>query len=389
MADTGTSGPGIQQHPGGPGPFGFAGVHTGLLDCVQVNLAVLADHHHGAGTHLRAGARLEFRTWERAEGLPTVEPPPDEQLSTQPALLGLGMVRRERLSGAGLAAAVADRGGTHYVIADSFRLPWLPYHRQAHMEHSFLLTAGPDGPHITDAYRSETTWGPATPGHWVLSDAELADIGPAVVVEFAAGELPPLAALPPVLTADEDAVREYLGAYERWPDRARAVEQLTVETWLLARGRRLHAKYRELFSGGTGTSEAEEAQLRAWDKVVEQTYLAHRRVSRGRAEPPRLVERLREVLTADLELHAAPSAVPAAPDEALRGRVAAVAGAVLGVPEGELLAGAAFDAFPSFGSFRLIEIIERLEDDLGTEFAAADLVPENLRGVDDLCRIIR
>ncbi|WP_405944991.1 hypothetical protein [Streptomyces sp. NBC_00932] len=386
MADTDIPSTGAPR-PGGPEHFDFDSVHTGLLDCVQVNLAVLADHHHGAGTHLRAGAALDFRTWKRPDGLPTVEPPPDEQLSTLPGLLGLRAERRERLSGSELPAAVARRGSTHYVIADSFRLPWLPYHGHAHMEHSFLLTAGPDGWHITDAYRSETTWGPAVPGRWVLSDADLAGIGPADAVGIGPGDLPLLTALPPVLTADDDAVREYLGAYETWPDRARAVEQLTVETWLLARSRRLHAKYRELYSGRSSASDAEEAQLRAWDKVVEQTYLAHRRVSRGRAEPPQLVERLREVLAADLAIHPEPSASPAPPDEALRLRVAAVAGAVLGVSEAELLAGAAFDSFASFGSFRLIEIIERLEDDLGTEFAAADLVPENLRRVDDLCRI--
>ncbi|WP_405782630.1 acyl carrier protein [Streptomyces sp. NBC_00859] len=386
MADTETPNAGTAR-PGEPEHFDIGPVHTGLLDCIQVNLAVLADHHHGAGTHLRTGAALGFRTWTRPDGLPTVEPPPDEQLSTLPGLLGLRTAHSERLTGAELPAAVARRGGTHYVVADSFRLPWLPYHGHAHMEHSFLLAAGPDGWHVTDAYRSETSWGPAVPGRWVLSDADLAGIGSARAVEIGVGDLPPLGTLPPTLTADPSAVREYLRAYESWPDRARAVEQLTVETWLLARGRRLHAKYREFLSGRPEGSEAQEAHLRAWDKVVEQTYLAHRRVSRGRAEPPLLVERLREVLAADLELHAGPARVEQ--DEALRRRVAAVAGAVLGVADAELLAGAPFDSFASFGSFRLIEIIERLEDELGAEFAAADLVPENLRRVDDLCRIAR
>ncbi|MDC7340488.1 phosphopantetheine-binding protein [Streptomyces lydicus] len=80
--------------------------------------------------------------------------------------------------------------------------------------------------------------------------------------------------------------------------------------------------------------------------------------------------------------------MPAAED-ALRRRVAAVAGAVLGVPPAALLDGSPFDSFASFSSFRLIEIIERLESELGTEFDADDLVPANLRRVDDLCRIAR
>lgn len=73
MADTDIPSTGAPR-PGGPEHFDFDSVHTGLLDCVQVNLAVLADHHHGAGTHLRAGAALDFRTWKRPDGLPTVEP---------------------------------------------------------------------------------------------------------------------------------------------------------------------------------------------------------------------------------------------------------------------------------------------------------------------------
>ena len=43
---------------------------------------------------------------------------------------------------------------------------------------------------------------------------------------------------------------------------------------------------------------------------------------------------------------------------------------------------------PGFSSFRMMEIVERLESDLGVEFAAEDLVPEKLTHVDGLCRAV-
>ncbi|BDM69105.1 hypothetical protein HEK616_25920 [Streptomyces nigrescens] len=381
---------------GEPEQFAFGSVHSGLLDCVQVNLAVLADHHHGPGAHLRLGAPLGFRSWEGPGGLPTVDPPLTEQLRLAPGLLGLRVVRRERMSRTGMFAAIRRAGAARYVVADSFHLPWLPYHGQAHMEHSFLLAAGPGGWHVTDAYRSETSWGTAAPGTWVLTEDALAGIESAEVVEVAPDTARPAAGPPPLVSVDESAVAAYLDAYDVCPDRVRAIGQLTVETWLLARSRTLHATYRALFTDHADEERraAEAGHLRAWDKVVEQTYLAHRRLSRGRAEPPGVVDRLRQVLTADIAVfgtppgNPAPAAAPPA-DDALRDRVAAVAAEVLGVEVAGLLDGAPFDSFPSFSSFRLIEIIERLETALGRELDADALVPENLRRVDDLCRIAR
>ncbi|MEU9119876.1 hypothetical protein AB0C96_08440 [Streptomyces sp. NPDC048506] len=380
-----------------PEPLEFGSVHSGLLDCIQVNLAVLADHHYGAGAHLRLGAPLGFRAWEGTGGLPTVDPPLAEQLAVASDLLGLRVVRQRRMAREEMFRTLRTAGGVRFVVADSFQLPWLPYHRTAHMEHSFLLAAGPDGWHVTDAYRSETAWGTAAPGHWMLSEEELAGIESAEVVELAPAGVRPISALPPAQAVDQAAVAAYLDAYDACPDRARAVEQLTAETWLLARARKLHATYRALFARRADETEAERQHLRAWDKVVEQTYLAHRRLSRGRAEPPGVVDRLRDVLTADRTVFGPAPTGPAAadgpaaapPEDALRRRVAAVAAAVLGVDTAALLDGAPFDSFASFSSFRLIEIIERLESELDREFDADQLVPENLRRVDDLCRIAR
>ncbi|MEU9256506.1 hypothetical protein AB0D66_32470, partial [Streptomyces sp. NPDC048270] len=125
---------------------------------------------------------------------------------------------------------------------------------------------------------------------------------------------------------------------------------------------------------------------RRWDLVVEQSYLAHRRVARGRTEPPGVLDRLAAALAADAAAFAVP-APQAEADPALRDAVAGIAAAVLGAPRQSLLEGAEFTAFPTFSSFRLVELIERVERDLDIELDADELIPENLRRVDDLCQI--
>ncbi len=66
-----------------------------------------------------------------------------------------------------------------------------------------------------------------------------------------------------------------------------------------------------------------------------------------------------------------------------------MAAAVLGTPAGPLLDGLSLGEVPQFSSFRIVEIIERLEDELRFEFDAADLVPENLHDIDAICAIVR
>ncbi|MFD9404418.1 acyl carrier protein [Streptomyces sp. NPDC060011] len=369
-----------------PGPLPLDDIRTGLLDCLQVNLAVLADHFHGAGTHLRLGARLDLPVRLLPDGLPTADPTLDQRLGSAAPLAGLDPVHRIRLAGTELLDEATRHGDVLYVVADAFHLPWLPYYGNAHMDHSFLLTAGPQGLCVTDGYHIETRWGTASPGTHLLDPAVLAHLDFAEAVAFA--PVPPAPATSTVAAYESGP---YLTAYTTWPDRARALDQLSAETWLLARARKLHAAHRAQAAGRTTASEAERAHLTAWDKVVEQTYLAARRVSRGRAEPPGTVERLSELLAADHQVFAAAPSPPDghAIDPELRRRVATVAADVLDVPTDTLLDGAAFDSLPSFSSFRLVEIVEQLESELGRELDADELIPENLRRVDDLCRIAR
>ncbi|CAM3540965.1 acyl carrier protein [Kibdelosporangium persicum] len=358
-------------------------VHADLMDCVQTNLAVLADHHYGPDAHLNLGAQLNFHWRHRPGDLPTVEPTLAEQIATAEDVLGLVARDRATVTGPELFEWSSGRDLV-YVVADAYELPWAPYHGHQHMEHSFLLA--PDCT-VVDAYANETPWGTATPGKWKLSPEQLC-LPKAEVFHFE----PTFTGLPRLTPSINDvAVDGYLAAYERNPNRTRAVERLTLETWLLTRSRKLHAKFRRL-NGRPADDLA--GHLRAWDSLSEQTYLAYRRVLRGRDEPPWLVSRLGEMLAADRVVFAEPSTgqdVHSGPliGEALRRAVAAIAGAVLGVTEAKLLNGLEFTALPRFSSFRLVEILERLEDELGVELDPADLVPENLHRVDDLCRIAK
>jgi acyl carrier protein len=361
-------------------------VHAGLLDCVQANLAVLADHHHAAGAHLNLGATLRLRWRIEPGGLPTVEPSLAEHVAAAEDLLGLVVRDRATVTGAELVEQV--RGGEFvFVIADAYELPWVPYFGQRHMEHSFLLGADFT---VIDAYANETPWGTATPGRWKLSRDQLA-VRKAEVIHFdrAGTGLPR-----PAVSVEDTCFDGYLSVYESCPDRLRALDRLTLETWLLARSRKLHARFRE--HDGFPLDAEQRAHLDRWDALVEQTYLAFRRVSRGRGEPASVVRRLGDVIEADKKVFGGlvaagpkPEAVhiAASGDEPLRRAVASVVSAVLGVPDAELLDGTEFASLPRFSSFRLVEIIERLESELGVELDPADLVPENLRSVDHLCRI--
>lgn len=342
-------------------------VRSELLDCMQANLAVLADHHHGPGTHLNLGAELRF-SW-REHTLPTVEPDLDRHLADAQRLLGLRLHADNAVTDVPLAELVPP-GALGYVVADAFELPWVPYFGQRHMEHSFLL--GADGT-VVDAYANDTPWGPATPGSWHHPGLRLG--GTARVLHFEPVPVPD-----PVPSVEDVDPAPYLAAYEAHADRAAALDRLTLETWLMARSRALHAAFRQHVAAVEPA--ATEEHLKGWSAVVEQTYLASRRVARGRPEPGGVLDRLRNLLSAD-------RAIFATGGEQWRRAVAGVVAAVLEVDELRLLDGVPFTSLPRFSSFRLVEIVERLESDLGADIDAADLVPENLHRLDDLCRVLR
>ncbi len=155
----------------------------------------------------------------------------------------------------------------------------------------------------------------------------------------------------------------YTAAYQRCPDRTTALGQLTLETWLLLRQRQLHAAYR-------GTPDL--PHLREWAALTEAVFLAYRRVERGRAEPPGLTARLRDLLERDRTAFTDP----------VRPVVTRIVSDVLGVPASRLPED--LTTTPTFTSFSVVEIVERIERELNAEFAAEDIVPEHLNSISEL-----
>ncbi|MFJ3446465.1 acyl carrier protein [Streptomyces sp. NPDC086081] len=393
-----------------PAPYTFP---AHLFDCLQVNLAERADHWHGPGTALHLGAVLRFRPASAVPStgtpaLPTVERTAAQQLDDARRHLGLAV----RSVGHGCAFSTVPPGEGRYLVADAFSLPWLPYHRRQHMDHSFLLLPGESGDatgavRVRDGYFNDTPWGSARPGMWRFDRTALADLDTAgLSVDLVPAGPSPLP--PPVPTLDlagEEEADAYVTAYERHPDRSAALRRLTLETWLLARSRGLHAAFLAQYAAGGVTERARE-HVTAWKALAEQAFLACRRVERGRSEPVGPLRRLRQLLLADSAVFTRPDSVvvpQTRPDDALmrtgrpepgpgtddqRKVIAVVAAKTLGADPAALLAGASLSELPGFNSFRIVELVEQLEERLGIEFRADDLVPENLHRVEDLHRAV-
>ncbi len=349
------------------------------LDCIQANLAGLAARYHGPHVALGFGATLGFAPNPGPHGLPGIEPDLAAHLASADAQLGLRVSARRTVAPGAHAAALPDGLDAVYVIADAFHLPWVPYCTHQHMAHSFLVERDDDGLRATDHYWNDTQWGPARPGTWRLSEAELAAAlrDGAEIIAFAPHDSAPPLPEPRYVAPARADVDPHLEAYRSHPDRLAALAQLTLETWLLARSRRLHVTLRTR----RGADPARWSDtLREWRGVVEQTYLALRRVQRGHPEPGAVLDRLAALLASEPATFAEPT---------FRERVAAEVAAVLRIDAAALLSGQPFTAVPTFSSFRVVEIVERLEERLGVSFDPDDLVPENLHRLDDLCRIAR
>jgi hypothetical protein len=270
-------------------------LRTDLFDCIQVNLAMLADRSGDPDRHLALGAVLRFEPWPGAAGLPTVEPPLAIQLPEAQALAGLKVVCREDNADPFALRELARRHETVYAIGDSYHMPWLPYYRRRHMEHSFLVACAPDDcAQISDAYDNQTAWGPAAPGTWRYGWGELPTASVAIVYETADSYSWPA----PSVHIGE--ARDYIDAYARHPDRLAAMQQLAVETWLLSRARQLHARLRHHL--GEPPNAATEAHLHRWEQIATTTFIALRRVQRGKPEPGTLLADLAQALDTDREV---------------------------------------------------------------------------------------
>lgn len=285
----------------------FPAVRPELLDCIQCNIAVLAERYGPAGSWVRLGSRLAFEPRVIASGLATVDPPFAVQVERSAAAVGLGLAPVQG-GPAGLQELATTVDAPLYVVADSFDMPWLPYAQHEHMPHSFLLQVQGERALVTDAYTNETAWGPAAPGQWELNWTELP--APSAVYCLQGGRRP---ALPGSTGWSDQAVEDYLDRYAGLGDRAQAWTGLAVETWLLFRSRAMHLYW--LQSEGSAT-EAAHRQVDGWSEIAGHTFLASRRVARGRGEPTGLLERLGDALRRDRSAFSVPEFIHQYQEEA-------------------------------------------------------------------------
>ncbi|MFD5205047.1 hypothetical protein ACFWM7_33990 [Streptomyces sp. NPDC058375] len=293
----------------------LSGVEATALDCMQANLAVLADHSHGGGTHRRLGAPLRF-PFARPDDtyLPTVERALGRHVADAHALAGVrlhGIDEPRTIERAFqlLDAAAGDRTGALYVVADAYTLPWCPYSGHQHMPHSFLLVPGQGAKGVVvDAYHNDTPYGPARPRDWTLDRDELIQVLSGQPIRV--GEVEAVPAVPPGpvdvlrrnashLTEAQPRMREFVQAYRDHADPLAAAEALMLESWLLARSRLLHGRWLS-DAAPARLSEPFARHAEAWTQFAGHCYLAVRRLRRGREAPADLYDVLSSLLDEDV-----------------------------------------------------------------------------------------
>src|SRR6185437_4537309 len=204
-----------------------------------------------------------------------------------------------------------DSGSPVLLVGDAFHLPWLPYQGHEHMDHGFVLVAlgtasegrgdaagGDLIAHIVDPYDNVTEWGTAKPLSTRLPvrdlDAALSGGRWAVLVPTAASEpVRPAAQVAAnaaaILASADEGLCQHFVERHRQAGLAGAAS-MSLQTWLLARNRALHAMWlASLPSDVIAPSTAERFHAEVcggWQKAAEMAYVALRRVRSGRPAPP-------------------------------------------------------------------------------------------------------
>ena len=289
----------------------LAGVQAEALDCLQANLALIADRYHRIGAHLALGAPLRFTLDDRMDAPahpPALAATLGHRLAEASELLGLRVTARwDGLDGAGLRQIAADYAAL-YVVADAYWMAWVPYAGQRHMEHSFLLTKTGQDTMVIDAYHNNTEWGQAKPGIWRIPSTELdgAAAAGATAVALAADpvpELDPAAVLvgnEVAMAAARPAMERYLVALRACQDDALVLDQLVFDVWLLSRARSLHAAWLASLPGRSAEAAIAAEHGRAWQRLTINTFVAARRVHRGQGAPIAAVGQLERLLEEDV-----------------------------------------------------------------------------------------
>ncbi|GAA3698169.1 hypothetical protein GCM10022224_075190 [Nonomuraea antimicrobica] len=373
----------------------LAQVRADALDCLQSNLAVVADRRHGPGTHLALGAGWGFQPG--ADG--GFERSPAERLAEAETALGLRVAETWRTSDGTFLRRMAREHDPLFVVSDAHRMPWLPYAGREHMTHSFLLCAGPDDDRVTivDAYHNDTRWGPARPGTWTLPADEvgalLGDCATAYLLESAH-----VTDVHPGRVLAENAARLSAaeGDGERYLKRARqcvkdpgTLDRLVLDIWMLLRERMLHEAWLR-HAGLPAEAVGPMGDLvDRWRALATQSYVAQRRRQRSGVQDLSLADRMAALLRDEAEVARQLVHVHAhagAGDEA----VVAIRRALmetLSIDAEALDRAPTLRELPGFDSYRLVEVLDSVEQLLGRPYDAAGLSARTVRDAVSLAEL--
>ncbi|MFF2392314.1 hypothetical protein [Nocardia sp. NPDC058114] len=180
----------------------------------------------------------------------------------------------------------------YMAIGDAFDMAWTPYRGRKHIEHGFLVL-GADL--AFDAYRTITEFGEAVPT--AITGRDLRAVSVQRRMNLLIGDVAADFIADPVAYRDHDAASRYSRLLHK---QMLSLEQLALDTWLVARARRVNARYRNSYDGRLGEELSSSGE--AWTRASELVYMALRRSRRGRPVPLTYVDAIDAALAIDTDV---------------------------------------------------------------------------------------
>jgi len=296
------------------------------LDCISDAVALVLAHAGVDDVRSPFAADWRFDLADRDAPCPRLDLPPVDLTERLAHRTGYTLSWHQLTSlteALPIWRALLAAGTPVLVVGDAFGLPWVPYAGHEHMDHGFVLddleetAPGETLVQVTDPYDNTTEWGRAQPqtttvplgdlttaldgGRWGVlrrtGAAHAVDVADCVRANVAS-----------VLAAqDRGDLHRFVDAH-RQLDRA-ALDNLTLQTWLLARNRALHGRWLADVAptlAGLGLDDLPDrfdaTVVRAWRRASEASYLALRRLRGGRAVPPACLAAATEAVGGEADL---------------------------------------------------------------------------------------
>ncbi len=282
-------------------------IDTDALDCVAVNVAVLLDFVGVADVRTPFAAEWHFAF--EAAGEPA-HPLLMRSSLAQTVHSYSGCIVDSHTVGIGESIIAGLRElasrGPFLVFGDTYHMPWLPYCGHQHMEHSVIVAGWDDDDvRIVDAYRIRTEWGEAQPSATTIPAAALLEsmerlisdrrriawtirqVDTAPKIDFAAVLRDNADEIRRSL-AERHALRAFAGYYQAHSGELPLLREFTLNCWLVARARLLHARWlqdRAHDCPNVVTAELVEGfqtLVGSWQKASEFAYISLRRRQDGR-----------------------------------------------------------------------------------------------------------